>query len=118
MGIFNLKDTEGKNVPYQEVQRWTADNIKVPDFAYWIDRVYFGTLGAMTVSEREQGRAAGRIARAILVDGKAPSSIAMVPTTKGMPVLSLARARKLGLKLDSSVLLSSEVIQRFDWDQP
>lgn len=118
LGIFNLKDSEGKNVPYQEVQRWTAENIKVPDFAYWIDRVYFGTLGAMTVSEREQGRAAGRIARAILVDGKAPSSIAMVPTTKGMPVLSLARAKKLGLKLDSSVLLSSEVIQRFDWDQP
>ena len=118
LGIFNLKDGEGQNVPYQEVQRWTADNIKVPDFAYWIDRVYFGTLGAMTVSEREQGRAAGRIARAILIDGKAPSSFAMVPTTKGMPVLSLARAKKLGIKLDSDVLLSSEVIQRFDWDQP
>ena len=56
----NLKDEKGKNVTYQEVQKWTVENSKLPDFAFWIDRVHFGTLGAMTVSEREQGRAAGR----------------------------------------------------------
>jgi hypothetical protein len=42
----------------------------------------------------------------------------MEPTKKGLPVVSLARARKLGIRLDSDVLLSAEVIQRFEWDQP
>jgi ABC-type uncharacterized transport system substrate-binding protein len=117
LGIFNLKDEAGKNVTYQEVQKWTVENSRLPDFAFWIDRVHYGTLGAMTVSEREQGRAAGRIARGILVDGKAPSSFAMVPTTKGLPVINLARAKKLGLNLDAELLLTAEVIQKFEWDK-
>ena len=94
------------------------ENSRLPDFAFWIDRVYFGTLCAVTVSEREQGRAAGRLARAILVERRKPSSLSMEPTRKGVPVISLARARKLGIRLDSSVLLSAELIQRFEWDQP
>lgn len=118
IGIFNLKDDEGKNVPYQEVQKWTVENSRLPDFAFWIDRVYYGTLCAVTVSEREQGRAAGRIARAILTQGRSPSSFAMAPTVKGVPVVSLARARKLGIRLDAEVLLGAEIIQRFEWDQP
>jgi ABC-type uncharacterized transport system substrate-binding protein len=118
IGIFNLKDGDGKNVPYQEVQKWTVENSRLPDFAFWIDRVYYGTLCAVTVSEREQGRAAGRIARAILTQGKSPANLAMVPTLKGAPVVSLARARKLGIRLDAGVLLGAEVIQRFEWDQP
>ena len=118
LGIFNLKDGNGRNVPYQEVQKWTVENSRLPDFAFWIDRVYYGTLCAVTVSEKEQGLAAGRLARAILTEGKKPSSLAMEPTRKGVPVISLARARKLGIPLDSSVLLSAEVIQRFEWDQP
>jgi ABC-type uncharacterized transport system substrate-binding protein len=118
LGIFNLKDADGKNVPYQDVQKWTVEHSKLPDFAFWIDRIYFGTLSAVTVSEREQGRAAGRLARAILVDGKSPSSLVMTPTTKGMPAISLARAKKLGIKLDADLLLTSEVIQYFDWNQP
>jgi ABC-type uncharacterized transport system substrate-binding protein len=118
IGIFNLKDDEGKNVPHQDVLKWTVENSRLPDFAFWVDRVYYGTLCAVTVSEREQGRAAGRIARAILTQGKLPSSFAMSPTLKGMPVVSLARARKLGIRLDSEVLLGAEIIQRFEWDQP
>jgi hypothetical protein len=40
----------------------------------------------------------------------------MRATTKGTPVISLARANRLGLKVKSRVLLSAEVINRFDWD--
>lgn len=118
LGIFNLKDEQGRNVPYQEVQKWTVENSRLPDFAFWIDRVHYGTLCAVTVSEREQGRAAGRIARGILTQGKSPSSYPMEATSKGLPVVSLARARTLGLRLDADVLLTAEVIQRFEWDQP
>jgi ABC-type uncharacterized transport system substrate-binding protein len=117
IGIFNFRDERGTNVRYQDVLKWTAENSSLPDFGYWIDRVHYGTLCAVTVSEREQGLAAGRIARAILAEGKSPASFPMKPTVKGLPVVSLARANKLGLRSTTSVLLSAEVIQQFEWDK-
>lgn len=117
VGIFNFKDEDNRNVPYQEVLKWTAENSKLPDLSFWIDRVKFGTLASVTVSEREQGLAAGRLARAILVEKKLPSSLPIRPTVKGIPVVSLARAARLGLKVRSSVLLSSEVVTTFEWDK-
>jgi ABC-type uncharacterized transport system substrate-binding protein len=59
------------------VLKWTAANSRLPDFGFWIDRVHYGTLAAMTVSEREQGLAAGRLARAILIERKSPSKLPM-----------------------------------------
>lgn len=115
IGVFTFKDGAGKNVPYQTVLRWTAENSRLPDFSFWLDRVHYGTLCAVTVSEREQGLAAGRMARSILAEGKSPSSIPMSPTTKGIPVVSLARAKTLGIKVKSGILLSGEVIREFDW---
>ncbi|QQS55813.1 MAG: hypothetical protein IPM89_06040 [Candidatus Competibacteraceae bacterium] len=117
IGIFNFKDSQGKNVPYQEVLRWTAENSTLPDCGFWVDRVHYGTLAAVTVSEHEQGLAAGRLAHAILVEGQSPSSLPMRPTVKGRAVVSLARANKLGIKMKSGVLLSAEVIEKFEWDQ-
>jgi ABC-type uncharacterized transport system substrate-binding protein len=117
VGVFNFKDGSGNNVPYQEVLRWTAENSRLPDLGFWIDRVHFGTTCAVTVSEREQGLAAGRIARAILTEGRSPSSFEMRPTVRGLPVVSLARIKALGLTPTTGVLLSSEVIQKFDWDR-
>jgi len=115
IGIFTFKDEAGKNVPYQTVLQWTAENSRLPDFSFWSDRVHYGTLCAVNVSEREQGLAAGRMARSILAEGKSPSSIPMSPTTKGIPVVSLARAKTLGIKVKSGILLSGEVIREFDW---
>lgn len=117
VGIFNFRDAAGKNVPYQDVLRWTAEHSQLPDFSFWIDRVHHGTLCAVTVSEREQGLAAGRIARAILVEGKRPASFPMRPSVRGLPVINLARARALGLMPATGVLLSAQVIQGYDWDQ-
>ncbi|OGA96053.1 MAG: hypothetical protein A3E79_15100 [Burkholderiales bacterium RIFCSPHIGHO2_12_FULL_61_11] len=117
IGIFNFKDENGKNVPYQEVLKWTAENSRLPDFSFWLDRVYYGTLCSFTVSEREQGLAAGRMARAILVEGKSPASFDMKPTVKGLPVVNLARTAKLGIKVKSGVLLSAEVVRKFEWDK-
>lgn len=117
IGIFNFKDADGRNVPYQDVLRWTAENSKLPDFGFWIDRVHHGTLAAVTVSEYEQGLAAGRLARAILVDRIPPSTLPMRPTEKGLPVVSLARAKALGFQIKSSILLSTEVVDRFEWER-
>lgn len=116
LGIFALTRKEGGNVPYQEVQRWVVENSRLPDLSFWIDRVHYGVLASVTVSEREQGLAAGRLARAILVEGRSPASLPIQPTVKGHPALSLARAQQLGLTPRTSLLLSAEVAPRFEWD--
>jgi ABC-type uncharacterized transport system substrate-binding protein len=117
LGIFGFKDASGRNVPYTEVLQWTALNSTLPDFSFWESRIGPGTLSTVTVSGYEQGLAAGRIARGILVEGRSPSSFAMEPTVKGQPMVSLARARKLGIQVKSSVLLTAQVVERFDWEE-
>jgi ABC-type uncharacterized transport system substrate-binding protein len=116
LGIFEFKGPDGKNVPYEEVCRWTAENSNLPDFSFWVDRVDYGTLCAVTVSGFSQGQEAGKIAREILLNGREPSSFPMLPTVKGEPVVNLARARQLGLVPDSEVLLTARVFTKYKWD--
>ena len=117
LGIFTFKDEKGNNVPFEKVARWTVENSNLPDFSFWKDRIPKGTLCTVTVSGYEQGYAAGEMARGILVEGRKPSSYSFKPTVKGEPVLSLARAKKLGLKVRTSVLLTAEVIEKFEWEK-
>ncbi|MBN1866718.1 hypothetical protein JW916_05455 [Candidatus Sumerlaeota bacterium] len=117
LGIFNFRGEDGKNVPWEDVARWTAENGTLPEISFWKDRVYWGALCSVTVSGYEQGLAAGRIARAILVEGKAPSDFAFEPTVKGKPFINLARARKLGIPIKSDILLSAEVLSEFEWEK-
>ena len=56
------------------------------------------------------------LARAILHEGRAPFSLPVQATTKGWPAICLPRARQLGLKLNASLLLSSEVVRRYAWE--
>ncbi|MHC1742426.1 MAG: ABC transporter substrate-binding protein [Syntrophobacteraceae bacterium] len=115
LGIHTFKDAQGTNVPWQQVVRWTAENSNLPDFTFWKDRISYGTLCAVYVSGYEQGHAAGRMARSILVEGKEPSSIPMQPSRKGEPIVSLARARKLGIQVSSETLLTARVVRSFAW---
>jgi len=116
LGVFNFKDDKGENVPFQEVLKWTAENSNLPDFSFWEDRISHGALSSVTVSSYEQGLAAGEIAREILIEGKSPASIPMKPTAKGEPVINLARAKALGLSIDSEILLTAKVIDKFSWE--
>lgn len=117
LGIFTFKDETGSNVPYTEVLRWTAENSTLPDFSFWKDRISHGTLCAVTVSGYEQGLAAGRLARSILAEGKSPGSLTIHPSLKGEPVVSLARARKLGINIKARILLTAEVKTKFEWEK-
>lgn len=116
LGIFTFKDESGQNVSYKKILRWTAENSRLPDFTFWKDRISHGTLCTVTVSGYEQGFAAGEMARGILLDGRSPSSYSMKPTVKGEPVVSLARARKLGIHIKTGILLSAQVIDHFSWE--
>jgi ABC-type uncharacterized transport system substrate-binding protein len=117
IGVLRFKDAKGENVPFEDVLHWTAENSKLPDFSFWENRVSNGTLCAMTVSGYEQGLAAGKMARGILVEGKSPASFPMEPTVKGEPLVSLARAKKLGISIDSDILLTAKVLEKFDWEK-
>lgn len=117
LGIFTFKDENGENVPLEEVCMWTVDNSNLPEFTFWKDRIPKGHLCTVTVSGYEQGYTAGEIARGILTEGKGPSSYSFKPTVKGEPVLSFARAKKLGIKVKSTVLLTAEVIEKFEWEK-
>jgi ABC-type uncharacterized transport system substrate-binding protein len=117
LGIFALAGADGANVPYQQVQQWVVEHSGLPDVSFWIDRIHFGTLASVTVSEREQGVAAGRLARAILIDGKVPASLRILPTVKGSPAINLARAQRLGISVKSTLLLSVDVVKSFEWQK-
>lgn len=117
LGIFTYKDENGENVPYTEVLQWTAENSNLPDFSFWKDRISYGTLCTVTVSGYEQGLSAGKLARKTLVDKIPPSNLTMAPTLKGEPVISLARAKKLGIPVNAKILLSAEVIETLKWNE-
>jgi ABC-type uncharacterized transport system substrate-binding protein len=89
----------------------------LPDFSFWESRIGPGTLCAVTVSGYEQGLAAGKMARGILLEGRSPSSYAMEPTVKGEPIISLARAKRLGIPIKTSILLAAKVFDTFDWER-
>lgn len=117
LGNFNFKDERGSDVPYPVLQRWLAENSKIPDISFWDDRMLHGTLAGVTVSAYEQGLAAGKLAREILIEHRSPASLPIRATTKGVPVVSLARARQLGLMPPSTLLLSSTVVTDYMWNK-
>jgi len=114
---FTFKDEKGKNVTELEVGRWTAENSRLPDFAFWQDRVAKGTLCSVYVSAYEQGHAAGKMAYRILADNISPDFFPIQPTIKGKPVISLRRAKVLNIKIKSSILLDSEVLEKYLWEE-
>jgi ABC-type uncharacterized transport system substrate-binding protein len=116
LGVFALPQADGSAVRYPDLARWVVQHTRLPDLSFWIDRVHHGTLLSVTVSEHEQGLAAGRLASAILRDGRLPGSLPVRPTSHGRPAISLARARQLGIGVRSTQLLASEVVRQFAWD--
>lgn len=117
LGNFNFKDAKGADVPYPLLQRWLVENSKVPDMSFWEDRMFHGTLAGVTVSGFEQGQAAGKLAREILLKHRSPGSLPIAATTKGVPVINLERAKQLGITPRSTQLLSTRVVTTFEWNK-
>ncbi len=117
LGIFTFKDGAGRNVPYSDVLRWTAENSRLPDFSFWGNRVAAGTLCAVAVSGYAQGLQAGKLAREILIGGRSPGQLHMMPTRMGEPIISLRRARQLGIKIQTGTLLATKVISSYEWEK-
>lgn len=112
LGIFEFRNENNENVPQDEVMRWLAQNSKLPDFSFWKDRVDKGTLCAVTVSGYAQGYQAGLLARSILADGTSPADLPIVPTKKGIPIINLQTADRLGIRPDAETLLTADVVRK------
>lgn len=118
VGVFGFKDAAGRNVPYQQAMRWIAEHSRLPDLTFWEDRVDHGGLCGVCVTGYGQGQEAGSLARSILVDHIRPLDLAPRNGTGGQPMVSLRRARELGLQPPSSVLLGATVKTAYAWDGP
>jgi hypothetical protein len=101
----------GKTIPARGDQYTGA-----PYFSFWESLIGPGTLCVVTVSGYEQGLAAGKIARSSLVEGRNPASLVMEPTIKGELMISLARARWLGIAVNTTMLLTARVAEKIDWE--
>jgi ABC-type uncharacterized transport system substrate-binding protein len=117
LGMFASKGKDGKNVPYCQAHKWTIENSKLPDFSFWKDRIPCGALCSVYVSGYEQGLAAGKLAKSILIDGKKPNELPIEPALKGTSIINLQRAKMLGLNIKSGILLNSKIIKKFEWEQ-
>ena len=115
-GLIGLKDENNEPLKRDVIGKWTVENNHLPDVKF--RKVYVDTLFAVDVSAEEQGKAAGIIAKEILIDGKDPSSFEFKSTKRGNVFINLARAEKLGLKpedIPSSILMNSVVLDKFSW---
>ncbi|MFA6184595.1 MAG: ABC transporter substrate binding protein [Candidatus Shapirobacteria bacterium] len=111
--MVGLVDENNKSVSETEVIKWLIKNSGIPETTFWGFVVEDGVLLSVEVSSEEQGRKAGDLARAILIDGKFPSSFEFKATEKGLRYLNLARAKSLGLKqenIPSVILINSKII--------
>jgi ABC-type uncharacterized transport system substrate-binding protein len=118
LSLETLSDAEGNVVPDSVTTKWLVENNNLPEGTFWpiVDK---GMLLSVVVSPEEQGRAAGKIAHKILIEGKKPSSFEFEPTEKGDQYINLARAEKLGIKkedMPSIILINSKVFEEFPWE--
>lgn len=117
VGIFNFKDENNKNVPYQDVLKWTIANSSIPDVSFWIDRIANGTLCSVAISAYQHGMTAGKLAEKILVEGVSPKDLPMELNVKGEPAINIKRAEALGLDVSAKTLLSLKVYNNYLWEE-
>jgi len=118
--LSRFVDKNGNTLDRVVIAKWLAENNKLPEITLWRLSVEEGMLAAVTPSYHERGKTAGEIAYGILIKGKKPSSFGFKPTKVGLKMINLARAKTLGLEQDeipSTLLVNSEVIETFPWEE-
>lgn len=98
-----------ESLPAGDVLKWTLENNRLPEFAFFDFVVKGGALCGDTISGIEQGRAAAETA-ALILAGRKPSSIPVRHTEKGDPMVNAARAKELGITIPPSVAKKAEIL--------
>jgi hypothetical protein len=103
--------TDPSKVPEQELVRTINEDYKLPTVGFYDSAATSGLLCGVSVSMREQGRAAGQIARELLA-GKKPTDFAVKPTDHGRIQLNLRTAEHLGIQIPYGVIKRADVVVR------
>ncbi len=96
--------------------RWITENNNLLETTFTAHLIGKGLLASLDASAIWQGKAAGNIAKEILIDGKNPSSFNFEAPKKGDQILNYARAKQLGLIIPSTILINSKVFEEFPWE--
>nr|WP_321465260.1 ABC transporter substrate binding protein [uncultured Desulfobulbus sp.] len=114
VGLYVLRTitrsaTDPTKVPEQELIGMINQTYHLPTVGFFDSAAESGVLCAVSVSMREQGEAAGRIAKDLLA-GKRPADFAVRPTDQGRIQLNLETAEHLGIQIPYSIIKRAEVV--------
>jgi ABC-type uncharacterized transport system substrate-binding protein len=98
-------------VPEQELVRMINEQYKLPTVGFYDSAAESGILCGVSVSMKEQGRAAGQIARELL-EGKKPGDFAIKSTDHGRIQLNLRTAEQLGIQIPYGMIKRADVVIR------
>ncbi len=98
-------------VPESELVTYLNKHTQLPTVGFFDSSAQSGILCGISVSMKEQGYAAGELAKEVL-SGKSPASLDVRPTSKGRIQLNLATAEYLKINLKHSVIKRADVLVR------
>lgn len=103
--------TDPTKVSEQELVHLINDQYRLPTVGFFDSAAASGILCGVSVSMREQGRAAGQIARELL-GGKRPADFTVKATDHGRIQLNLRTAEHLGILVPYNVIKRADVVVR------
>jgi len=103
--------TDPAKVPEEELVRIINEQYKLPTVGFYDSAAASGILCGVSVSMREQGRAAGQIARQLL-EGKKPDDFKVKTTDRGLIQLNLRTAEHLGIQIPYGMIKRADVVIR------
>ena len=98
-----LTGDDGRPVPSEEVMLWTRDNAVLPSLGFYDYTVADGALCGVILTGFEHGSQAADLALRIL-GGERAGDIPLTVTTKGLIMVNLAVARKLGIDVPTPLI--------------
>ncbi len=112
VGLYHslLDEPSGAVVPAEQVAAWTAKACAKPSLGFSDATKDHGQLCGVLESGQEQGYLAGVMAREVLATGVEAGRLPTRRNNKGIVLLNLKTAEKLGLRLPYSLIESAGVV--------
>lgn len=112
VGLYHtIFDQDNVHVDGDKVLKWTSNNTPVPPFGFWDFTVGFDkTIGGLVLYGKQQGIAAGEIAKRILAFDKKPEDIHPKIAERGRYLFSQAHLDKYNLTLPNDLRYESEFV--------
>jgi ABC-type uncharacterized transport system substrate-binding protein len=107
-----LRDKNGAHVDMLTAGRWYLNNIKIPEASHEDQFVLEGMLLTANDSGYNQGFLALEMAYGILEQGLNPARMAVRTPDRGPYLVNKNRARALGIRLDDSMYLIDELVDK------